>query len=315
METKKLAEQIFSEIQGRQTSTTSILREARTLGKLIGNGEFDWVEKELKGYVLEDGILPTYRNANAIESRTWVGHLDTTVQKIYSDWLGQKAWVKWYLYQSVTVLEDLQSNGGYTVNTGVIYKNLEFSGKSMPIYKSISIDVQEIKKILDQIQDKVSEQISDVLTKPQITKPSHAILEIYSDKFPETKSDIGMVAHYLETGEDYLLATRSCRPILHAIIRALNIEIPAEYVFSDGVKVSNTGEKSKIKYYLECKGKTLHKDKLKLMSLDNIFREIYEISSRADKNTVSIYEANFCIDTFLRFLERFYRYTDLLKLN
>ena len=87
--------------------------------------------------------------------------------------------------------------------------------------------------------------------------------------------------------------------------------IPKNYVFSDGVKVKNRSEKSKIKYYLEQKGETIFGNKTIILSLDKVFRESYDVSSKAVKNKVNIYEANYCVDQFLLFLSQLYRYTDL----
>lgn len=312
MDIKELAEKIYTDIQGRQTSTTSILRDTRTLGKMLGNNEFDWVENELKGYAPGKDDPPQYRYADAIESKTWITHLDTTLQKIYSDYLKEQSWTKWLLYQPASELEDLLSTG-YIRNTGNVVKSLGFSGgKQTPIYQVITINTQGIKKVLDQIQDRVQEQVAGIIAKPAATTPSTAIFLIYIDKFPQIQRDLEVVSEFIETKKDPSISARSCRPALHALIRALVTKnIPKKYVFTDGQPIAKTGEKSKMKYYIEQKGEEIFGDKKKIIDLDNIFREVYDLASKADKSSVNLQEANYCIDKFLVFLEQLYRYTDL----
>lgn len=309
---KELAEKIYLEIQKRQTSTTSLLRDARVLGKMLGTKEFEWVENELKGYKIEGGQIPPYRIVNATESKTWITQLNTSLQRIYSDFLKGKAWTKWILIQSVSELEDLLTQG-YQVNTGKIVKSLGLgNAPKTEIYQVITVSGQEVKKVLDQIQDKVQEQVADILAKPKVTVPSTAIFLIYMDKFPEMTKDLEVVSEFLETSQNHVIATRSCRPVLHELIRALSKNsIPKDYKFTDNVIVKNAAEKSKIKYYLEQKGESLFGDKKRIVFIDESFRETYDLSSKADKHTVNIYEANLCVDRFLKFLEQLYRYTDL----
>ncbi len=316
MGVRELAEKIYLEIQNRQTSTTSILRDARTLGKMLGKKEFEWVENELKGYKSGEDQIPPYRLVDAVESKTWTTHLDTSLQKIYSDFLKESNWTKWILTQSVSELEDLLVTG-YIRNTGKVLKSLGFSaGRQTPIYQSITISGQEIKKVLDQIQDKVHEQVGEILSKPNVTVPSTAILLVYMDKFPDMVNDLEIISEFLETGHNHVIAARSCRPALHAFIRAsIKTPIPKGYVFTDNVTLKTASEKSKIKYYLEQKGDSIFGDKNKIIFIDDVFRETYDLSSKADKHTVNIYEANLCVDKFLKFLEQLYRYTDLKPIN
>ena len=70
-----------------------------------------------------------------------------------------------------------------------------------------------------------------------------------------------------------------------------------------------------MKFYLEKRGQSLFKNSKLLLSLDNDFREIYDIGSKALKDEINKYEANFCTDKLIRFLEHLYRYTDLKTLK
>ncbi len=308
----KLAEKINNEIRDRQTSTTTILRDARTLGKLLKTREFEWVEKELKGYKAGEDGVPTYRITNAIESKKWIVHLNTDLQNLYSDWLKERRWVKWLLTQPVPELEDLLKTG-YVKNTGTVLKSLGLSKyKQTPIYLLITVSGQEIKNILDLIQDKIQSQVAEILATPKMSESAIGIFLIYSDKLPESKDDFDKITVFLETGQDYLSAARTCRPILHSLINTLvKSAVPKDYKFTDGKTLQSGGEKSKFKYYLENKGESLFRDKKKILFLDNIFRDLYDVSSKAIKNKVNIYEANYCVDKFKEFLEQLYRYTDL----
>lgn len=316
MEVRELAEKIYTDIQKGQSTTTSILRDARTLGKLLKNNDFDWVEEELKGYKQNTKTLPSYRIVDAVESKTWTGKINPGLLQIHSDWLYETIFIKWFLLQSVSVLEDLLTKG-FVVNTGKTLKTLgltQYQQKS--ITQVVTISGQEIKKTLDQVQDNIQEQLAEILAKPTIAKPSIGILMVYSDKFPPVKGDLATIAKFLETGQDHLLAARACRSVLHSVVKALVAgAIPKGYKFTDGVVLKTSAEKSKVKYYLEQKGKSLFGSKKKIVFVDDIFREIYDISSKAIKSNVNIYEANYCVDMFLRFLEQFYRYTDLEPLK
>jgi hypothetical protein len=311
MDARKLAEKIFSDIQGGKTTTTSILRDARALGKLLKTNDFDWVENELKSYDDPFVAIPSYRTVDAIDKKTWTGVMPPTLLSLNSDWLYNTNWVKWTLPTPVSVLEDLKTIG-ITMDTGTLLKTLTTSYTSKNIFQRIEIQPREIKRILDLIQDRVQSQIADYLAKPTLSKPSLAILQIYSELFPEISGDIEIVVLYLENGDRYVDATRSSRSILQIITKSLiTANKPNGYVFTDGRPLSEFGEKSKMKYYLEKKGHTLHKDSKRLLPLDEIYRSVYDLGSKALKDKVNRYEANLCIDGLLTLLEKLYRYTDL----
>lgn len=315
MKANELAEQIYAKIQERKSSTSSILRDARLLGKLLHTTNFDWTDKELKGYILPTDQIPTYRNVSALESKTWITHLDTSIQKIYSEFIKSKKWISWILTQSVLELESYIS-AGLSFNSGTVLQTLGFrSGVKTPIYQYITIPPEKIKQLLDQIQDRVLEQIGDVIVQPIANVPSVAVFLAYAEKFKGVSDDFDSVSSFLETGEDFTRAARSCRPILTKIIKTLiPNKIPKDYVFTDGKGIENRGEKSKFKYYFEMKGDSLYHDKKKLLDLDSEFREVYDIASKADKNEVNVYEAKLCVDKLIHFLEQLNRYTDLIPI-
>src|SRR3989344_5143401 len=111
MDARKLAEEIFNDIQERKTTTTSILRKTRTLGKLLKISDYNWVENELKGYDDPFVAVPQYRIADALNNKTWSGSIPPALLIANSDWLDSTNWIKWTLIQPTSVLEDLLSIG------------------------------------------------------------------------------------------------------------------------------------------------------------------------------------------------------------
>ena len=311
MNAQELAEKIFQDIQKRSVSTTTILRDVKTLGKLLKNQDFDWVTNELSGYQPTTSSLPPYRFVSAQEMKGWTGTMPAMLSSGISDWLYKNEWISWMVYSPVTELEDLLSTGT-TIETGKILKTLSSGYLTKSVYQRIYIQPREIKKILDQIQERVHGQIIDYLSQPSLSVPSLAILSIFQQKFPELQTDIGTVSNFLSTGEDFLSAARATRSVLQKLIKGLvAIKKPNAYMFSDGKKLEEFGEKSKMKFYLEFKGKELHHNVDRLLFLDPAFRAVYDTGSKALKEGVNVHEANLCADEFINFLENLYKFTDL----
>lgn len=315
MNAQEVAEKIFHDIQGRSTSTTTILRDTKALGKLLNISDFDWVMNELNGYDVNSAEIPPYRITSGIEQKSWTGTIPPLLLSGQTDFLYKDEWAKWIVFNPVSELEDLVATG-ITTDTGKVLKTLSSGYQTKVIYQKIFLQPREIKKILDLIQEKVHSQIIEYLSKPTLSTPSLAILAIYSKLFPELQTDLDSVSKFLTSGEDYLNAARATISILQKLSnRLVLISKPTGYTYSDGNKLTDFGEKSKMKYYLEFKGHELHHEKIRLLFLDGAFRNIYDVGSKVLKDGVNQFEANLCVNDLHTFLEQLYKYTNLKSIS
>lgn len=158
IEAYTLASSLLEEIYTRGSSTLTIARKGRIIGKLVGAKTFvEFLDNELNGYSNPNN-LPAYRIISGLKTYAYDSTISTFYYNQNKQKLLSKTFISYPLSDSISRIESFLAQNGVFFRGVVIATPL-----GVDVYEKTTVDEIALRQLLDGIQEKIAKQLEDIV--------------------------------------------------------------------------------------------------------------------------------------------------------